>query len=669
MVRNLLVVLSVVFLWKCTPPTEEKAITEVRTGFDATVQHILDLQDRQATDSLFPYLRQKDPTYRYIAALAFASILDTLAIDSLAPLLRDPVEKVRVAAAYALGQTGHVRGEPFLLEAFERYDTAGIWKNANAAILEAVGRCGTAESLDLLTGITTYQPKDTALLEGQAWGIYRFALRNITSPKGTELMANRATQAQYPVSVRRIAANYLYRARNTNLEPFSIPLAQTLQREDDEYIRMNLAVALGKTQSDTARSALLNQYLLETDYRVKCNILRACANFPYTRVARTTWLAVDDPNYHIARTAAQYFVDKGIPDESKTYWAKAKDTLHWEVQVLLYAAALKHTPDFQVQTKGAINNELKFRFEASQNPYEKAAILRTLAVFGWNYKYIKEKGYASSDKVVQVAAVEALAEIVNLPDFRTYFGQGYRKVRQDISNYCVEAFINGDPGMVATAAGILRTEGLYFEGTLDSLAVMAIRQQLNKLKIPQEIETYNEVVKTLAYLDKKDTYILKKPDYNHPVDWKLFETIPTGIQAIIKTSRGNITLELLPDLAPGTVVNFYTLAKSGFFSNKTFHRVVSNFVVQGGCPRGDGYGGPEYSIRSELPPVRYDREGMVGMASSGKHTEGVQFFITHAPAHHLDGNYTIFARVAEGMDLVHQLQIGDLIQEIEIINQ
>ena len=94
--------------------------------------------------------------------------------------------------------------------------------------------------------------------------------------------------------------------------------------------------------------------------------------------------------------------------------------------------------------------------------------------------------------------------------------------------------------------------------------------------------------------------------------------------------------------------------------------LVPNFVVQGGCPRGDGYGSLDYSIRSELPPLSYDREGLVGMASAGNHTEGTQFFITHSPALHLDGNYTIFARVVDGMDVVHQIQPGSKIESIII---
>jgi cyclophilin family peptidyl-prolyl cis-trans isomerase len=95
--------------------------------------------------------------------------------------------------------------------------------------------------------------------------------------------------------------------------------------------------------------------------------------------------------------------------------------------------------------------------------------------------------------------------------------------------------------------------------------------------------------------------------------------------------------------------------------------VVPNFVIQSGCPRGDGFGSLGFTIRSEVGDTYYNDEGYVGMASAGLHTEGTQFFITHSPTPHLDGRYTIFAKVIEGMDVVHKISIGDTIKTINII--
>jgi cyclophilin family peptidyl-prolyl cis-trans isomerase len=119
-------------------------------------------------------------------------------------------------------------------------------------------------------------------------------------------------------------------------------------------------------------------------------------------------------------------------------------------------------------------------------------------------------------------------------------------------------------------------------------------------------------------------------------------------------------------MAPASVLNFINLAKEGFFDNKTFHRVVPNFVVQDGCPRGDGYGAKDYTIRTEIGPLWYEDEGMVGMASAGFDTESTQWFITHSPTPHLDGRYTLFGRVTKAMNVVHQLQVGDRIAKVTI---
>jgi cyclophilin family peptidyl-prolyl cis-trans isomerase len=142
----------------------------------------------------------------------------------------------------------------------------------------------------------------------------------------------------------------------------------------------------------------------------------------------------------------------------------------------------------------------------------------------------------------------------------------------------------------------------------------------------------------------------------------------TKPQAVIHTKRGLITLELFADEAPLTVDNFVTLARKGFFNGLTFHRVVPNFVIQGGDPRADGEGGPGYQIRCEINQQPYKR-GTVGMALSGKDTGGSQFFITHAPQPHLDGGYTVFGQVVTGMEVVDQITRGDVIEKITIVLQ
>jgi cyclophilin family peptidyl-prolyl cis-trans isomerase/HEAT repeat protein len=136
-------------------------------------------------------------------------------------------------------------------------------------------------------------------------------------------------------------------------------------------------------------------------------------------------------------------------------------------------------------------------------------------------------------------------------------------------------------------------------------------------------------------------------------------------RARLQTERGEVLLELFDSVAPTTVARFAELARAGAYDGLTFHRVVAGFVVQGGDPRGDGYGGPPWWQRCEDSPLGYER-GTVGMALAGRDTGGSQFFITLGPQHHLDGRYTVFGRVIEGMEHVDALQVGDPIVRVTL---
>ncbi len=144
--------------------------------------------------------------------------------------------------------------------------------------------------------------------------------------------------------------------------------------------------------------------------------------------------------------------------------------------------------------------------------------------------------------------------------------------------------------------------------------------------------------------------------------------------ATIQTQAGDIVLELFPDVAPLAVNSFVFLAENGWFDGVTFHRVIPGFMAQAGDPTGTGIGGPGYAFKNETTPdLVFDRAGLVAMANSGPDTNGSQFFITYAPAEQLNGSYTIFGQVIEGMDLVEALtprnpqEGGDLPPGDEII--
>jgi peptidyl-prolyl cis-trans isomerase B (cyclophilin B) len=139
---------------------------------------------------------------------------------------------------------------------------------------------------------------------------------------------------------------------------------------------------------------------------------------------------------------------------------------------------------------------------------------------------------------------------------------------------------------------------------------------------------------------------------------------PLPLVAIL-TSKGGIRLELFEDDAPNTVANFISLAEKGFYNGLTFHRVEPGFVIQGGCPNGNGSGGPGYRIDTE-PSSKKHLRGIISMASSGPNTEGSQFFILLGDSPHLDGKYSAFGRVIEGMEVVDQVRVGDRIRRISV---
>jgi len=138
------------------------------------------------------------------------------------------------------------------------------------------------------------------------------------------------------------------------------------------------------------------------------------------------------------------------------------------------------------------------------------------------------------------------------------------------------------------------------------------------------------------------------------------------LNAVFDTDRGQITVELLADKAPVTVASFVNLARKGFYDGLNFHRVIPDFMIQGGCPRGTGTGGPGYTFEDETGNgVRHER-GVLSMANAGPNTNGSQFFITHVKTDWLDGRHTVFGKVTAGMDVVDAVKQGDVIKSVRI---
>jgi len=667
----LLFILSILIgPFACVPPDGQRPESQI-INIDLSnkqVQHLYNLRDEGKTDSLVVYLSHPTATMRYLAALSFASVRDSAAVEPLVTLLGDTLEEIRIVAAFSLGQIGSARAELPLLNAFRQDDSLSQHQRFNAVVLEAIGKCGSLVNLAHLASVSTYFPTDTLLLEGQCRAIYRYALRNMTDRAGTARMVSYVANERIPGTARLMAAHYL--ARTADVVPDSaqaVELAAAYVRSADPDIRMALAKALGKSKTRPAFAILSKVIKTEQDWRVKCNLIQAMAKFDYDTVRALVSPFVQDNNPHVSRTAAEFFVANGKQEDGDYYWRIARDNpeLPWPARVALYRASYKWIPGFgQPEKKEYINYRLRDFFLKSANPYERAACLNALTEFGWQFKWIHDKGFSDPSPIVKSAAAEAIATICKNPEFYRSFGENGRNVRRDLFEYLLEAIASGDPGMAAAAADGLCAPVLQYQTFADSAQIADVRSALRRLQIPRDYEAYISLEKALACLEGRPEPVAQKPSYNHPIDWKLLTSINSATRVVIQTAKGNISLQLYPAWAPGSVVNFLDLAKKGVYNGKTFHRVVPNFVIQGGCPRGDGYGALDYSIRSEIGMAWYDDEGYLGMASAGADTEGTQFFITHSPTPHLDGRYTIFGKVAQGMDVVHKLQVGDTIEKI-----
>lgn len=664
-----LLLFTIILAWSSCMPYEEDTLTSIKLDYsNKDLQKVIDFKDKRQTDSLSMYLESRNPTFRYIAALGIASSKDEAALENLYPLLSDPVDDVRAAAAFAVGQIGDTLSVSYLLEAFANNDSLRVFNQANSQILEAVGKCGSKKQLVALSSVATYNEKDSLLLLGQTRGIYRFALRNIVHRNGTKLMMKYAGDSKYPSGVKVMAANYLHRAKGIEIDSSITSICNNIKKETNPNVRMGLVTAIAKSKFDFARDSLISLFKVEQDYRVKCNILRSFSFFEYNDVANIVFTALSDENPHVAYTAADFFYHNGVSDDGKLYRNFARQVTDLRLKTKLYAAANKNLSVYFTQAKSGNTQELLKLFRETENVQDKVAILDALSEFEWTYPQMKTLGLDSENPVLKTAGTSGLVKILQSPQFDRTFGLGKRRTGNEIKAYLVEAIKSKDAGSIAVASTALADPEqdfkLFFEQTNSSY--LFLDTILQELPLPKEIETYKELSKGINLMKGIEKEVDIRPAYNHEIEWDMVEVLSKRTRGLIQTNKGKIVVEFFPQSSPGSTSNFIRLTKDGYYDGKVIHRVVPNFVVQGGCNRGDGYGSEDFSIRSEFSNLYYDDEGYLGMASAGNDTESTQWFITHSPTPHLDGNYTIFGKVKDGMDVVHQLQIGDVIQKAVI---
>ncbi len=628
---------------------------------DETLRKIYTLQDERKARELEAYLNDGKVAIRKEAILALASVQDTGSLKPLLGLLKDDDEEIRADAAYALGQLKYPPSAPKLVEAIEAEKALEV----RAVLMIALGKAGNPAALGYLDTLNYYQ-NDSLMGEAQAWAYFHLGNKKIISEKGTKKMT-KLIDEKMADRVRLAASAYLGRARGIELKTYIQPIVKCATGDKNVFVRMNAARALGKVNEDAVLLPMDIILQYDKDYRVKVNATYALRSFNYQLTGPRLLRTVMSDNVHIATAAAEVMLDKGDSTDVKNYLEKAGKIKHWRARALLYAAALKYANDTD---RTAINEQIMKAYQGAENVYEKGMLLSALGNDIGNHAFIANETVTRQGLVLSTYGMEALITIRKNPKFG-------RKEKSDslfrtFDNYFKAAIGSDHISLVALATGIMRdttinapptTKGT-FRIAYDDYSFLTAAQK--KMQLPRDIETYIEIQKTIDFYKGTETKEPPKAPFNNPIDWELVQTIRENQEVLMKTTKGDIKVKLFINEAPGSVANFIKLMKKGFYTPAVFHRVVPNFVVQAGCPRGDGWGNSDETIRSEFYPLNYG-EGYLGMASAGKDTEGSQWFITHSPTPHLDGGYSIFGKVSEGLDVLQQLEMGDKVTAMELL--
>ena len=644
------------FIIGCQDKSAEEEIpilTEVKISLDSVpFQRLYDLRDRWERDSLMVYLSHRDPSYRAFAARLFADIIHSDYIDTLGMLIDDPVVEVRRAAAYSLGQSRSERALPFLMEIFQQQGSLGVDPLTFKYALEAIGKCGDSTYLPLLGDISTYDNKDTLLLEGQALGMYHLGSRGFSHERATRQAIHFISDTLIPPSVRLIASNYLV-VSSSDLEEFRDVIQAAFLSENDPEIRMFLGQMMGQTGSASA-AWILGQMKKEADVRVRVQILRGIPHLPAASRHQILGAALRDPHEWVGRTAGELLLEYGSSAYSDTYtnWAFSQ----FSPEVYAYVLAIGNKYVRNTIYLEMIQDLIFQRIGITQDPYLKKDFIWAAGQNSSTAARLLELNIENSDYVLQTAVIESLVHSVKAQDHITPSMRGF----------LIGKWQSGD------VAGVSLISPLIAEFPHLFPTISKNRNQWKelegKLEIPKEIEAHIEVKKAVSILfdEDFDPFYYELTVHSEKIDWRLYGELSESPRAEIITDRGVMEIDLLKTLAPASVVNFIKLAESGYYEDKKIHRVAPNFVIQGGGNRGDGYGSLEYTLRTEVPPAYYDHGGWVGMASAGVHTESQQWFITHRPALHLSGRYSLFGRLVRGEEILMESKRGDFIKEIII---
>lgn len=649
--------ISFVCITACVPPkskSNEKGTIELS---DPVVQQILKYTTDQNEDSLYVYLNHENPNYQYLALRAFSSITGAKQKNKIVEKLSSNDIDISAMAAYVLGQIGDSSHVDVLINSFRGQDSVNVDNIHNHNVLEAIGKTGTTGHAEKIASVTTYRNTDSLLTLGQIRSLYRFCLRGIVPAQSVETALKYLENKRMKTNVRLIAGHILARSKDIDLTAQANRLLAIADKEQNENIKMVLVSAMGKAKLDTIQNRLIQYALGSGDNRIRINAIKALASFKENPIVLDTLKSlVTNPDIKIAETYTDLLYNTTGPGMFSRVSELLPRVNNGFIKAKLLQTQMKNTTLAMGNSKTIIQDAVNASLKESKNEYERAELIKVLGHDP--YQYINIMNLSVNTPVERVAKINALQSIIDGPGFIAAYKNNYIKVKREIINYFAAQMAEGAPEVVTQTASLLRKESNQAKIILTDSTLT--ERTIGKLKSPQDLEAILEVKQLEAYL-KGETYEAPPSDNFKPINFTTLQSKGDSVFVTMKTDKGNIEMVLLSKIAPQTVSAFIELFEKGYFNNKTFHRVVPNFVSQGGCPRGDGSGSLDFTLRTEVPGIYYDQEGYIGMASAGFHTESCQFFITHSPTPHLDGKYTIFGKVLKGMDVVYDINIGDKI--------
>ena len=624
---------------------------------------------------------------RAAAALAIGQVgreRGTRGTERLRRLLRDPDTTVSANAAYALGLLRDSASIPSLVAAVARGGGVG----AEAAwSLGEIGAGARSSILSLLA--QRHSPVVSVQLLLAAAKLRPLPLPDVR-PYLRDSRPSVVWAAAYAIARNRAAGgvrDLLDLERSPSVRPRSTS-ASAQRPAGDAYVDPSIAppltraeIARGLARSAAGDSlgeqsfAALSRLAVDSDPHVRINALRSLGTFrtpAHALIVRAT--RDGDPNVRTAAAQSLATTMSPASTDFASLWS-ADTSIVYRSSVLASAARAGLRPAQLREWSASSDWRLRAAVaSAAGDTLDRAfAISRAKPFIHDRDPRVREAAYGALPPPASMPLEDSVHSwlIAGLgdPDFyvrATVLGAlGERPVAADlqpvVASYRLAA---RDSANDARLAALQYVAALW---TADSGSVTAdMRSQLQRLPVPAD-PLERAAAKSISPLAgwAAVTPSPRAPAWYDSIVRAVVLPVHRGetITATINSVRGPIRLELFGAAAPITVWNFLSLARSGYYRNTRFHRVVPNFVAQDGDPRDDGNGGPGYAIRDEMNRHRYER-GAVGMALSGPDTGGSQYFITHSPQPHLDGHYTVFGRVIRGYDVLDRIVQGDLISSV-----